>query len=40
MRTFTAIIKKEEDMYVAKCHEVGTVSQGHTIDEEEFVKYQ
>ena len=33
MRTFTAIIEKEEDMYVAKCPEVGTVSQGHTIDE-------
>lgn len=33
MRTFTAIIEKEEDMYIAKCSEVGTVSQGHTIDE-------
>lgn len=30
---FTAIIQKEEDMYVAKCAEVGTVSQGHTIKE-------
>lgn len=33
MRTFTAILEKEEDMWVAKCSEVGTVSQGHTIDE-------
>lgn len=33
MRTFTAILKKEEDMYVATCPEVGTVSQGHTIEE-------
>ncbi len=33
MRSFTAIIEKEEDMYVARCPEVGTVSQGHTIDE-------
>ena len=33
MRIFTAIIKKEEDMYVAKCPEVGTVSQGKTIEE-------
>ena len=33
MQTFTAIIQKEEDMYVAKCSEVGTVSQGYTIEE-------
>ncbi len=33
MRTFTAILEKEEDMYVARCPEVGTVSQGRTIDE-------
>jgi predicted RNase H-like HicB family nuclease len=31
--TFTAVIHKEEDMYVAECPEVGTVSQGNTIDE-------
>lgn len=30
---FTAIIEKEEDMYIAKCPEVGTTSQGHTIKE-------
>ena len=29
MGTFTAIIQKDEDMYVAKCPEIGTVSQGH-----------
>jgi hypothetical protein len=28
MQTFTAVIHKEEDMYVAECPEVGTVSQG------------
>ncbi len=33
MVTFTAVIQKEEDMYVAKCPEVGTVSQGDTIEE-------
>jgi len=33
MGTFTAIIQKDEDMYVAKCPEIGTVSQGKTIEE-------
>ncbi len=33
MKTFTAILQKEEDMYVAKCPEIGTVSQGATIEE-------
>lgn len=33
MRTFTAVIHKEEDLYVAECPEVGTVSQGFTIEE-------
>lgn len=32
-RTFTAVIHKEEDMYVAECLEVGTVDQGATIEE-------
>ena len=32
-RTFTAVVHKEEDMYVAECPEVGTVSQGSTVDE-------
>ncbi len=30
MRTFTAILEKDEDMYVARCPEVGTASQGRT----------
>jgi len=33
VRTFTAIIYKEDDLYVAECPEVGTVSQGYTIEE-------
>jgi hypothetical protein len=32
-RTFTAVIPKEEDMYVAEGLEVGTVDQGATIEE-------
>jgi len=31
--TFSAIIHKEEDLYVAECPEVGTVSQGKSIEE-------
>ena len=30
--TFTAVLHKEEDMYVAYCPEVGTTSQGKTLD--------
>ena len=33
MSTFTAVLHKEEDMYVAECPEVGTVSQGKTLEE-------
>jgi len=33
METFTAVLHKEEDMYVAECPEIGTVSQGATIEE-------
>lgn len=33
VRTLTAVIHKEEDMYVAECPEVGTVSQGFTVEE-------
>ena len=33
MRVFTAVIQKEDDLYVAQCPEVGTVSQGETIEE-------
>ena len=32
MNTFTAILHKEEDLYVALCPEVGTASQGETIE--------
>ncbi|ODS42897.1 MAG: hypothetical protein MSIBF_06435 [Candidatus Altiarchaeales archaeon IMC4] len=32
-KIFTAILHKDEDMYVAECPEVGTVSQGYTVDE-------
>lgn len=33
METFTALIQREEDMYIAKCSEVSTVSQGATVGE-------
>ena len=33
MNILTAIIHKEEDAYVAKCQELGTVSQGSAIEE-------
>lgn len=33
MKNYTAIIEKEEDMYVATCSEIGTVSQGKTVEE-------
>ncbi|HET9212722.1 MAG TPA: type II toxin-antitoxin system HicB family antitoxin [Thermoanaerobaculia bacterium] len=32
-RTFTAILHREGDLYVAECPEVGTVSQGSSLDE-------
>jgi predicted RNase H-like HicB family nuclease len=32
-QTFTAVLHKEEDLYVAECPEVGTVSQGYTVEE-------
>lgn len=31
-KTFTAMFHKEEDIYVAECPEVGTVSQGESIE--------
>ncbi|MCZ2128385.1 MAG: type II toxin-antitoxin system HicB family antitoxin [Anaerolineales bacterium] len=31
--TFTAVIHKEDNWYVADCPEAGTVSQGETIEE-------
>ena len=30
---FSAVVHKEDDMYVAECPEVGTASQGKTIEE-------
>ena len=33
MSTLTAVIYKDEDLYVAECPQVGTVSQGETIEE-------
>jgi predicted RNase H-like HicB family nuclease len=32
-RSFTVIVYKEEDMYIAECLEVGTVDQGETIEQ-------
>lgn len=31
-KTFTVVIQKDEDMFVAECPELGTVSQGNTIE--------
>ena len=31
--TFTAVLHKEGDLHVADCPEVGTVSQGKTVEE-------
>jgi predicted RNase H-like HicB family nuclease len=33
MKTLTAVLHKEEDMWVAECPEVGTFSQGKTLEE-------
>lgn len=33
MKTMTALLTKEDDMFVAECPEVGTVSQGASIEE-------
>lgn len=33
MSTFTAVVHKEDDLYVAECPEVGTASQGESIEE-------
>jgi predicted RNase H-like HicB family nuclease len=32
-RTFTGVVHKEDDLFVAECPEVGPVSQGSTLDE-------
>lgn len=31
--TFTAVLHKEDDIYVADCPEIGTVSQGKSVEE-------
>jgi predicted RNase H-like HicB family nuclease len=33
MKTFTAVLYREDNMYIAECPEVGTVSQGETVEE-------
>ena len=33
MEVLSAVLHKEEDLYVAECPEVGTVSQGHSVEE-------
>lgn len=33
MFTFTAVVEKEGDLYVSSCLELGTLSQGKTIEE-------
>ena len=33
VHTLTAVIHKEDDLYVAECPEIGTVSQGQNIEE-------
>ena len=32
-KMFTAVVHKEDDLYVAECPEIGTVSQGFSIEE-------
>jgi predicted RNase H-like HicB family nuclease len=32
-KTFTAILHFEDELYVAECPEIGTISQGKTIEE-------
>ena len=32
-KTLTAVLHKEDDMYVTECPEVGTVSQGYSLEE-------
>lgn len=33
LNTYTAVLHREDDLYVAECAEVGTVSQGYSIEE-------
>ena len=32
-RSFTVVVYKEDDLYIAECLEVGTVDQGETIEQ-------
>ncbi len=32
-QVFTAVLHKEDDLYVAECPEVGTVSQGASVED-------
>ena len=32
-RSFTVVVYREDDMYIAECPEVGTVDQGETIEQ-------
>ena len=33
MRSFTVVVYREDDVYIAECPEVGTVDQGETIEQ-------
>lgn len=33
VRAFTAVLHKGDDFYIAECPEMGTTSQGYTIEE-------
>ena len=33
LRRLTAVVHQEESLYVAECPEIGTVSQGGTVEE-------
>jgi predicted RNase H-like HicB family nuclease len=33
VQTFAAVIHREHDLYVATCPEIGTVSQGNTVED-------
>jgi predicted RNase H-like HicB family nuclease len=38
-RSFTVILHREDDMYIAECPKVGTVDQGRTIEEAIVLAY-
>lgn len=40
MTNLTAILHKDDDMYVAECPEVGTFSQGETLTTEVIKKFK